>query len=172
MSVSEIPEFREAFRTALPGSIRCCVRESQFSHLLFPIHRPRPEEILDLQPSRLRPLEDRALDLRGEVVRQPRLDLTRSSVWTLIRPSRMRSSAGMDLRVVRWLGQWAGDWRWEERVRRGADCGEPSPLSGRPVRQTASGTSTGHPDGKKRQSLAALHTGAPPLPAIGPFRLG
>ena len=69
MSVSEIPEFREGFRTALPGSVRRCGRETQLSHLHLPIHRPRPEEILDLQPSRLRPLEDRPLDLRGELPR-------------------------------------------------------------------------------------------------------
>ena len=41
-----------------------------------------------------------------------------------------------------------------------SDCGERSPLSGRPVKLKACASPTGHPDGKKRQSLAALHTGA------------
>ena len=48
-----------------------------------------------------------------------------------------------------------------------SECGERSPLSGRPDRQTASGTPMGPPDGKKRQSLAALHTGAAHWRLIG-----
>jgi hypothetical protein len=48
-----------------------------------------------------------------------------------------------------------------------SDCGERSPLSGRPDRRLAPGAPTGPPDGEKRQSLAALHTGAPHWRPIG-----
>jgi hypothetical protein len=41
-----------------------------------------------------------------------------------------------------------------------SDCGERSPLSGRPDRLTTSGSPSARSDGKKRQSLAALQTGA------------
>ena len=58
-------------------------------------------------------------------------------------------------------GKSAPRWSFALLHWRLSDCGERSPLSGRPNGLRASGSPTGPPNGKKRQSLAALHTGTP-----------